>query len=88
MLGHTHQPFTVRVHDTLFINPGAVGRSLDRDVRATCAVLDTRTHNVDFHRVEYDVDSAAQSILASGMPDGIATLLRYGMRRIEEAEIA
>lgn len=85
VLGHTHQPFAQQVGKTLFINPGAVGRSLDRDPRASFALLETQSMKTAFFRIAYDLEAAVQAVLNSGMPSEIATLLRFGLRRIEDA---
>lgn len=84
VLGHTHKPFSIRVQNTLFINPGSVGRALDRDLRASHAIYDTRTRQVEFRRAEYDIQSTIQSIRASTMPAEIATLIENGIARIDE----
>jgi putative phosphoesterase len=88
ILGHTHKQFSIRVQNTLFINPGTVGRSLDRDLRACYAIFDTRSQQVDFHRVEYDIQAAIQSIRANEMPAGIAALVENGVARIDEVSPA
>jgi putative phosphoesterase len=85
VLGHTHQPFAQQVGNTLFINPGAVGRSLDGDPRASFALLETQSMRLEFFRISYDLEAAVQAVLNSGMPREIATLLRFGLRRIEDA---
>lgn len=84
ILGHTHQIFTYTCHDVLFINPGPVGRSLDGDPRASFAVLDTKTKATEFRRINYDIESAVQSIFQSNMPNEIGEMMRVGARRIEE----
>jgi len=84
-LGHTHLPFTFLAGDTLIINPGAVGRSLDGDTRASFAILDTENLSVQHLRIEYDVERAAQAIAGSGMPREIAEMVRRGQRRVEES---
>jgi predicted phosphodiesterase len=84
VLGHTHQAYACVCNGTLFINPGAVGRSLDGDTQASYATLDTETLEVDLCGVTYDVEQAAQAIASSGMPAEIAALVRHGARRIEE----
>ncbi|MFZ6028884.1 MAG: metallophosphoesterase family protein [Chloroflexota bacterium] len=84
VLGHTHQAFTYYTERTRFVNPGAVGRSLDGDLRASYAILDTRQLKVDFLRVGYDVQAATQAIIDCGMPEEIAWMVRHGARRIEE----
>lgn len=90
IMGHTHHPYAFRswhegkkpgsVRTTLFINPGSVGRPLDGDPRAAFAIFDTRKQQVDFHRIEYDVDAAARAVEKSGMPLAIARLLREATR--------
>lgn len=87
VLGHTHQPFVQQVGNTLFINPGAVGRSLDGDARASFAILNTQTLQTELFRVGYDLEAAVQAVLETGMPPEIATLLRYGLRRIEDTPL-
>jgi putative phosphoesterase len=49
ILGHTHEPFTVRHGRTLVVNPGSLGRSDHPSVgdTVTFAVLDTDTDHVE-----------------------------------------
>jgi len=84
ILGHTHLAFVQDHGDLLCINPGAVGRALDGDVRAAYAIYDTTTRVADLRRVEYDVDSATHAIVAAGLPAELATLIQRGARRLEE----
>jgi diadenosine tetraphosphatase ApaH/serine/threonine PP2A family protein phosphatase len=70
------------------VNPGAVGRSLDGDTRASYAVLETANRQVHFFRVAYDIEAAVRDIERSGMPLEIATLVRHGARRLEEVPSA
>ena len=88
ILGHTHQAFTHEHRGRLFINPGAVGRSLDGDTRAAFTVLTLPDMKVEHFRIEYDLAAALHEISRSGMPKEIATLLQHGARRIEEVENA
>lgn len=78
--GHTHKPWTRIVSGIRYVNTGSVGRPKDGDRRAGYAVLEVRdgTVDVDFPRVEYDVERAAQAILASTLPHGLAKYLRTG----------
>ncbi len=46
------------------INPGSVGQPRDLDPRASYAVLDEEKRTVEFHRVEYDVESVVKKIHA------------------------
>jgi putative phosphoesterase len=84
ILGHTHYAYTYSCEGLLFINPGAVGRALDGDTRASFATLDTANQQVEFHRVTYDIDAAVRDIETSGIPLEIAALVRHGARRLEE----
>ncbi|MEM7735707.1 MAG: metallophosphoesterase family protein [Deinococcota bacterium] len=84
VLGHTHRAFSQQVGDTLFINPGAVGRSLDGDPRASCAVLDTNTLISQHQRVSYDLAPTLNAIYKSSMPREIGVLIKHAARRIEE----
>lgn len=56
VMGHIHRPFVRRHNGKLLINVGAVGYSLDRDWRASYAVLDTESGDASHHRVEFDID--------------------------------
>ncbi len=84
IVGHTHHAYTYIARNTLVVNPGAVGRSLDGDVTASYAVLDTQSGVATIHRTPYDLDGAVAAIERSGMPVEIAALVRYGLRRLEE----
>jgi putative phosphoesterase len=79
--GHTHLPY----HRLLgsgrhVINAGSVGKPKDNDPRACYVTLaaDGRDLTVEFIRVAYDVEKAAQAIEATDMPDEFAEMLRQG----------
>ncbi len=74
--GHTHIPYEKRVGETLFVNTGSVGRPKDGDPRAGYVVLDSG--EVEFRRVTYEVEAAAQAIRASDLPDYYADELLAG----------
>ncbi|MEP6730058.1 MAG: metallophosphoesterase family protein [bacterium] len=78
--GHTHKPWHRVVDGIHFVNTGSVGRPKDGDPRAGYVLLEVTatTVDVEFVRVEYDVDEAARGILASGLPDEFAGYLRTG----------
>jgi len=78
--GHTHKPWQRVVGDVQFVNTGSVGRPKDGDWRAGYVHLDvkeTATH-VEFRRVEYDVERAANAIESSALPSDFAEYLRTG----------
>jgi diadenosine tetraphosphatase ApaH/serine/threonine PP2A family protein phosphatase len=60
------------------INPGSVGQPRDGDPRAGWLELDTSAETARFHRVRYDVERAAASISAAGLPRRLADRLRVG----------
>jgi putative phosphoesterase len=60
--GHTHQPYTLQVNETLIVNPGSVGLSRDGDPRAAYAIIDG--DEVQLKRVEYAVEETVQAVEA------------------------
>ena len=79
--GHTHIPYhRVLPSGRHVVNAGSVGKPKDGDPRACYLVLeaDGRELDVEFIRVAYDVERAAQAIEASAMPDEFAQMLRTG----------
>lgn len=84
VLAHTHRAFIHEYCGTLFINPGAVGRSLNGDTRASCALLNLSTLKVWHYLLEYDLGASVEAIRKTTMPREIALLVSKGARRIEE----
>ena len=79
--GHTHLPYhKVLPSGRHVINAGSVGKPKDHDPRAGYVVLraSDRALEVEFVRVAYDVERAAQAIEATDMPDEFAAMLRSG----------
>jgi diadenosine tetraphosphatase ApaH/serine/threonine PP2A family protein phosphatase len=60
------------------VNPGSVGQPRDGDPRAAWLELDTDLQTARFHRVPYDVERAAESIAAAGLPIRLADRLFAG----------
>jgi len=60
------------------INPGSVGQPRDGDARAAWLELDTDAWKATFHRAEYDIDRAADAIVASDLPEHLARRLYVG----------
>jgi predicted phosphodiesterase len=60
------------------INPGSVGQPRDRDPRAAWLELDTTAQAVTYHRVEYDIDRAAEAIAATDLPEQLGKRLYIG----------
>jgi putative phosphoesterase len=81
VVGHTHKPYhRVLPSGRHVVNAGSVGKPKDGDPRACYIVLlaGGGRLNVEFVRVPYDVERAAQAIEATEMPDDYARMLREG----------
>lgn len=64
-VGHTHQPYVLKVGTVTVVNPGSVGLSRDGDPRASYAVIENG--EVALKRVEYPVERTVDAVLASGL---------------------
>jgi diadenosine tetraphosphatase ApaH/serine/threonine PP2A family protein phosphatase len=60
------------------LNPGSVGQPRDGDPRAAWLELDTEEWTARYHRVAYDVATAAETILTAGLPSQLADRLEVG----------
>lgn len=81
--GHTHKPWHRVVEGIHFVNTGSVGRPKDGDPRACYAVIDMNGPEplIEFVRVAYDIEQAAQGIEEKGLPREFADHLRTGGRK-------
>lgn len=93
LFGHTHKPYHRILGDESgdgarhAINIGSVGKPKDGDPRACWVMLEvgeepqsgsTEDVDVEFVRVEYDVEAATRAIEESPLPDPFADMLRSG----------
>lgn len=80
--GHTHMPWHRLVSGIHYVNAGSVGRPKDGDARAGYVIVDIAAEaiNVEFARVAYDVEAAANGVLESELPNEFAENLRTGGR--------
>jgi predicted phosphodiesterase len=80
--GHTHIPWQREVEGIHFVNTGSVGRPKDGDPRAGYVIVTMAEAGVEveFARVEYDVERAVQGVRASDLPDDFAEYLLTGGR--------
>ena len=92
--GHTHVPtvfektanvrrqglrsLRITLGRKYFINVGSVGQPRDGDPRAAYVTYDTRTREVELHRVPYEIAAAQERILAAGLPRALAARLAVG----------
>jgi diadenosine tetraphosphatase ApaH/serine/threonine PP2A family protein phosphatase len=75
--GDERTPLDLRAGEWL-LNPGSVGQPRDGDPRGAWLELDTEELTARFHRVAYDVASAAEAILSAGLPQPLAERLGVG----------
>lgn len=69
---------SIRIPNEPFvINPGSVGQPRDGDRRASFCIVYPENGEIEFRRVEYDIDSAAKTILERGLPEILANRLFY-----------
>ena len=61
-----------------FVNVGSVGQPRDGDWRTSYAIFHPKERRVELRRLEYDVETAQQKILAAGLPARLATRLGEG----------
>lgn len=81
VMGHVHQAFAFRFGGRWLVNTGAVGFSLDRDWRASYALVDTGAASVTLRRVEYSIEQAVSEARARSFcfdPDWYGEALRQG----------
>jgi putative phosphoesterase len=64
--GHTHMQLERRVGETLFVNPGSVGRPYEGQPGAYWALL--AGDRAEFRRTDYDLERAAALVRESGHP--------------------
>jgi predicted phosphodiesterase len=78
--GHIHKPWQRVVGGIQFINTGSVGRPKDGDWRACYVLLSVEASGsrIEFVRVPYDVDEAADAIRVSDLPAEFAEVLKAG----------
>lgn len=57
---------------------GAVGQPRDGNPAAAWALYDTQTRALSYMRTAYDIETAAQKILAAGLPEALAARLFGG----------
>lgn len=92
--GHTHVPRIYAKSDRVqeivadsvviepglkyFVNIGSVGQPRDGDWRACYAIYDLESRMIVFRRVEYDIATTQEKILAAGLPPMLAERIQEG----------
>lgn len=78
--GHTHVPARHKSPsgpERFLVNPGSVGQPRDGNPRAAFLIYDTDT-GIEFRRAEYDIASAQEKIIESGLDKRLAERLSDG----------
>jgi predicted phosphodiesterase len=73
------QWFQLKPQCRYLVNPGSTGQPRDRDRRLAFMTFDARRRRVRLHRLDYDWQGAAQSILDAGLHENLADRLSFGM---------
>ncbi len=86
-VGHTHISMQLDVDRTQIINPGSVGQPRDGDPRAAYAIIEDG--QVEFRRVEYDIDETLahmrQSQIDPEIVDQTEQVLRNGGTQLADS---
>ena len=61
-----------------FINVGSVGQPRDGNPRSSYVIYRPEAHEVEFRRVSYDIETAADKVRKAGLPERGADRLLYG----------
>ncbi len=70
--------FTMQESRKYVVAVGSVGQPRDYDPRAAFVVFDSGERRVEFYRVPYDIDKAAEKIINAGLPEFFASRLYSG----------
>jgi predicted phosphodiesterase len=97
VLGHTHVAFAsdgiaalrpacdgrrLQIPGRWVVNPGAVGQSRERRIRACFLVMDAARREVTFHAVRYDVGACRRELRRRGLPAGAVHLPPWRARAV------
>ncbi len=69
----------VNLDGAYLLNPGAVGQPRDGNPAAAYLLYDDQLEEVQFRRIEYDIETAAAAIVEAGLPTSMAARLFGGM---------
>lgn len=75
VVGHTHRPLHLRADQGWLLNPGSVGQPRDYDPRASYAVIDLDSGEVQHRRAAYDVPAMQQRLESQNWDRHIVSIL-------------
>ncbi len=78
--GHTHMVYSVKSGNTLFLNPGSVGRPEGTGGKATYAILNISDKSLDVenYEVKYDMAKTINLIRKEKLPENFIRMLKEG----------
>lgn len=80
LCGHSHVPFSRKVNNTWFINPGSVGRQDDGDYRASYALLELAPESlqVTHRRLDYNIKATLDEMERKDLPEAFRLMFHEG----------
>jgi len=69
------EPLSIQKDKKYIINAGSVGQPRDGNGQAKYVIWDSLTYQLEIRSVEYDSASAAQKIIAAGIPPRFAAMI-------------
>lgn len=76
ILGHTHKPMIKKIGQTIIVNPGSCGQPRDYDDRASCAIYDTKTCEVNIFRIKYDYNPIIKAVIRHNLDPKLISILK------------
>ena len=77
--GFTDGEIEIDANNMYLINPGSVGQPRDRDPRASFLIYSHDEKTIRFYRLEYDIITAQEKIIGSGLDKRLAYRLSMGV---------
>ena len=79
VMGHTHHTYIQKAEEVLFINCGSVGRSKEKDRKASYALITLTEENIEASivKVDYPIGEVADAIYHCDIPDFYGDFLRH-----------
>ncbi len=71
--------FKLGVENLYLINPGSVGQPRDKVAKASFAIYYPDDHEVNIHRVEYDIKKEQDKMIAAGLPGKNSYRIEHGV---------
>jgi len=76
--GGTYSKFKVEPGRKYFVNVGSIGQPRDNNPKAAYVIYDMDEASIEMRRLDYDIPTAQQKILAAGLPARLAERLALG----------